>query len=505
MKKYIEYVNRYQEWNEYWLYFIENQLKKHLLTNQEDQTEIEHILDFVYSTKKSYKNIWYKTILEKTKARDKKLQALASKDVEEIWVDYEVVHDFGDWFKFVKLLSQSAYNREWKLMSHCVAGYYGRDVAIYSLRDENNKPHCTIEENNQVKWKWNQTVDNKYFSYCIKFLEIMGFSIWENEMKNIGYYKLESIDEDLIVDEKYLYNWKYISDKNLEKIKDKYWEQYNGFWLLNIKDVVEFKWEFDFKINFDIAPIVSYVINLVSRLIWNMKKSSKSDNWENYAQIGSSGYSPKIGSSGDYAKIGSSGYYAQIGSSGDSPKIGSSGYYAQIGSSGYYAKIGSSGDSAKIGSSGDSAQIGSSGDSAQIGSSGDSAQIGSSGDSAQIGSSGDSAQIGSSGDSAKIGSSGDSAQIGSSGDYAKIWSVWWANKITIEWNKSVASCIGINSQVKAKIGTWIVLAEYIKEKDKRNNTVYAPILVKTAIIDGVILKENTFYKLENWEFVECEE
>ena len=50
-----------------------------------------------------------------------------------------------------------------------------------------------------------------------------------------------------------------------------------------------------------------------------------------------------------------------------------------------------------------------------------------------------------------------------------------------------------------------MLAEYIKEKDKRNNTVYAPILVKTAIIDGVILKENTFYKLENWEFVECEE
>ena len=78
----------------------------------------------------------------------------------------------------------------------------------------------------------------------------------------------------------------------------------------------------------------------------------ESDNSENSAQIGSSGYSAKIGSSGDSAKIGSSGDYAKIGSSGDSAKIGSSGYSAKIGSSGDSAKIGSSGDSAKIDSSG---------------------------------------------------------------------------------------------------------------------------------------------------------
>jgi len=38
-------------------------------------------------------------------------------------------------------------------MSHCVSSYYGRKVAIYSLRDKNNLPHATIEENNQVKGK----------------------------------------------------------------------------------------------------------------------------------------------------------------------------------------------------------------------------------------------------------------------------------------------------------------------------------------------------------------
>ena len=195
----------------------------------------------------------------------------------------------------------------------------------------------------------------------------------------------------------------------------------------------------------------------------------------------SSGDYAQIGSSGDYAQIGSSGYSAQIGSSGNSAKIGSSGDYAKIGSSGYYAQIGSSGNSA---------QIGSSGDSAKIGSSGDSAKIGSSGYYAKIGSSGDSAQIGSSGDSAKIGSSGDSAQIGSSGNYANIES---------SGEDSVICCAGNNSMAKAKKGSWITLSEWKYSEDKKR---YIPVCVKTEFVDGERIKEDTWYQLENGEFVE---
>ena len=225
-----------------------------------------------------------------------------------------------------------------------------------------------------------------------------------------------------------------------------------------------------------------------------------------YAKIGSSGYYAKIGSSGDYAQIGSSGYYAKIGSSGDSAKIGSSGDYAQIGSSGDYAQIGSSGYYAKIGSSGDYAQIVSSGDSAKIGSSGDYAQIGSSGDCAQIGSSGYSAKIGSSGDYAKIGSSGDSAKIGSSGDYAQIGSSGDSAKITSEGNNSVVMAAGCNSIAKAKIGSWITLAEWIRT-DKANdsgNYIWIPKCVKTEYVDGERIKEDIFYKLVDGEFKEVE-
>ena len=202
-------------------------------------------------------------------------------------------------------------------------------------------------------------------------------------------------------------------------------------------------------------------------------------------------------SSGDYAKIGSSGDYAKMGSSGDYAQIGSSGYSAQIGSSGYSAQIGSSGYSAKMGSSGDSAKMGSSGDYAQIGSSGDSAQIGSSGYSAQIGSSGDYAQIGSSGDYAKIGSSGDSAKIGSSGD---------STQITSKGNNSVVMAAGYNSIAKAKIGSWITLAEWIRT-GKTNDSgkyIWIPKCVKTECVDGERIKEDTFYKLVDGEFKEVE-
>ena len=193
---------------------------------------------------------------------------------------------------------------------------------------------------------------------------------------------------------------------------------------------------------------------------------------------------------GNSAKIGSSGYSAKIGSSGD---------YAQIGSSGNYAKIGSLGNGAKIGSSGYSAQIGSSGDSAQIGSSGNSAKIGSSGDYAQIGSSGGGAKIGSSGNGAKIGSSGYSAQIGSSGDYAQIGSSGNGAQIDISGNDSVGAAVGIGSVIKGAVGNWITLAEWVYDNDKQR---YIPVCVKSAQIDGEIIKADTWYKLSGGEFVE---
>ena len=102
-------------------------------------------------------------------------------------------------------------------------------------------------------------------------------------------------------------------------------------------------------------------------------------------------------------------------------------------------------------------------------------------------------QIGSSGYYAKIGSSGDSAQIGSSGDSAKIDSTG---------EDSVIMCSGNSSIAKAKVGSWITLAEW-KWSDEKIRDV--PACVKTKYVDGKNIKADTWYQLKNGKFVEVNE
>jgi hypothetical protein len=98
---------------------------------------------------------------------------------------------------------------------------------------------------------------------------------------------------------------------------------------------------------------------------------------------------------------------------------------------------------------------------------------------------------------AQIGSSGYSAQIGSSGDYAQITSIG---------KNSVVMAAGYNSIARAKIGSWITLAEWVETGEKNENGFYIwiPKCVKTEYVDGERIKENTFYKLVDGEFKECE-
>ena len=160
----------------------------------------------------------------------------------------------------------------------------------------------------------------------------------------------------------------------------------------------------------------------------------------------------------------------------------SSGDYAQLASSGDGAKLASSGDGAKLASSGDYAQLASSGDGAQLASSGYGAKLASSGYGAKLASSGDYAQLASSGYGAQLASSGDYAQLASSGDYA------------------VIAGIGRCNTAKGKKGSWLVLTEWGYNDIEGK---YIPVCVKAAQIDGAVIKEDTFYKLENGEFKEA--
>ena len=61
-------------------------------------------------------------------------------------------------------------------------------------------------------------------------------------------------------------------------------------------------------------------------------------------------------------------------------------------------------------------------------------------------------------------------------------------------------CAGEGSVAKAKIGSWITLAEW-KHDDRKGRWV--PVCVKTERVDGIKIKPDTWYKLQDGEFVEA--
>lgn len=94
------------------------------------------------------------------------------------------------------------------------------------------------------------------------------------------------------------------------------------------------------------------------------------------------------------------------------------------------------------------------------------------------------AKISSSDYNAKIGSSGYNAQIGSSGD------------------DCVIMCAGINSSAKAKIGSWITLAEWKYSEEKQRDI---PFSVVTKQVDGIEIKEDVYYTLQDGKFKESKQ
>lgn len=185
--------------------WISSNLANYLKENDENQGEIEHILDYLSARKKYCE--------ERSKNfKIKKMSYAQAKELAEKWVerlkkqaeyvveteeDTELTLDLGEGMRLVKLIGKSAFQREGKLMSHCVGSYYDKkDLEIYSVRDIKNNPHCTIEirknrgnkgDINQIKGKGNGSIHPRYISQVIKVLKHFGMTVRDSELSNLGY------------------------------------------------------------------------------------------------------------------------------------------------------------------------------------------------------------------------------------------------------------------------------------------------------------------------------
>jgi len=192
-----------------------------------------------------------------------------------------------------------------------------------------------------------------------------------------------------------------------------------------------------------------------------------------------------------------SGDSSQVATSGDSSKVVTSGYSSKVATSGRSSKVATSGDYSQVATSGRSSQVATSGRCSQVATSGDSSQVATSGRSSQVATSGYCSQVATSGDSSKVVTSGYSSQVATSGDCSKVATSGDCSKVAVDGLYSVGANIGIDGVAKGKKGNWITLAEW-----KYNEKNYIPLCVKSVQIDGKKIKEDTWYKLKNSEFVE---
>ena len=407
------------------------------------QSEAEHIIDYLvdknpkldcmtYAQAKSNCDKWLRTQMKK------------GSHIKESPKDIEVVLDFGDGFKFVKLVGENAYKREGLLMSHCVASYYGKNDEIYSLRDANNMPHCTISKNSQqIKGKGNGSIDPLYIKYVVEFLEFLKIPVRDSEMLNLGYINVESLklkEPDIIFSP--IFREKYFYKQNIDKVANKdrmsLWEVF-GLFSFSSKLAVKF--------NFDIAASIK---NLKNSLSENIKIAAR-----NYNEIAAED-SNKIAAE-DSNKIAARNLN-EIAAE-DSNKIAAE-------------------DSNKIAAE-DSNKIAAE----------DSNKI------AAL-----DYNIIAARNYNKIAAE-DSNKIAAL-DYNKIAAQDYCILATGQKNeiniggKSLAVA-GNNSKIQGHIGSFIV----IYERDHEMNI----ISVKAGIIDGIILKENVFYCLKNGEFEEVKD
>lgn len=202
---YIKSINANDEVTEW----VNTTGKKYLTLGEATVSELEHIVDYLVSDKapKRLRKMSFKDAKRKSSewsASNKK----KGRNLVDSPEDIETVLEFKDKTSIVRLKTKASLLREGFLMNHCVGGYdaSSENCLIYSYRDANNEPHATFEIQKdseqivQIKGKGNGEIHPKYINPILEFLKHIGFDIRSNDMRNLGYYKIDEDHLDFVKD-----------------------------------------------------------------------------------------------------------------------------------------------------------------------------------------------------------------------------------------------------------------------------------------------------------------
>jgi len=116
-----------------------------------------------------------------------------------------------------------------------------------------------------------------------------------------------------------------------------------------------------------------------------------------------------------------------------------------------------------------------------------------------VSNSGDYGAASNSGNYGAASNSGDSGAASNSGYSGAASNSGYSGAASNSGKEGIAMSVGIDSKAKGILGTWIVLSEW-EYKDNE----YHRIDVKTAKIDGKLIKADTFYQLKDGKFIIAE-
>lgn len=146
------------------------------------EIDVDHIMDWLGSDDaiRHRRQIHKVSVPDAIMLSEKWTKKLNKKSTDkETSEDIDVVLSFKNGFSVVKLKSEQAYRREGLLMQHCVASYFTMrpESTIFSIRDEKNKPLCTIEEDStgiipQIKGSENENPNPSFYPFLFEFLSL---------------------------------------------------------------------------------------------------------------------------------------------------------------------------------------------------------------------------------------------------------------------------------------------------------------------------------------------
>ena len=95
------------------------------------------------------------------------------------------------------------------------------------------------------------------------------------------------------------------------------------------------------------------------------------------------------------------------------------------------------------------------------------------------------------GESANAATTGNRANAATTGDRANAATTGESANAEVKGKDSIAAALGIEGKAKGTLGCWIVIAEWFQDEEGK----YHIKEVKTALVDGVNIKADTWYSL----------